>query len=140
MNHRPDRTGLLAVALCLLLAACAGDTGKPASGSPDPDAVATPAPAIRARPEPADTAKAEIDYSCAGDAQCTIKDIGSCCGYRPACVNVDSPTDPAGVKAACERDGTAGICGFPSISACQCVNSRCEGIAGPSPAATPVSK
>ena len=119
-----NRTVLASLVLCLSLTACAG------GGSTDVADTAASA-SEEAKAPSADTVKIEIDYSCDSDEQCAIKDIGSCCGYRPACVNVDSPTDPAGVKAACERDGTAGICGFPAISACQCVNHRCEGITGP---------
>lgn len=75
----------------------------------------------------------DVDYACTTDAQCTVKNVGNCCGYYPACVNVDSPTFPEQVKAACAESGTAGICGFPSISACQCVEGRCEGVNGPTP-------
>ena len=69
----------------------------------------------------------KIDTSCTRDADCTIKNVGNCCGYYPACVNVASPTDPAGVQAQCARDGTMSVCGFPSISACQCVAGQCQG-------------
>ncbi len=69
----------------------------------------------------------EIDRSCSSDAQCTVKDVGNCCGYYPACVNVDSPTDPEGVQAQCAKTGMASVCGFPAISSCQCVAGQCEG-------------
>jgi hypothetical protein len=59
-----------------------------------------------------------------------VKDVGNCCGYYPACVNVASPTFPEQVKAACAESDMAGICGFPSISACQCVEGRCESVSG----------
>lgn len=72
-----------------------------------------------------DTVK--IDRSCSTDAQCTVKDVGNCCGYYPACVNVDSPTDPEGVKAQCAKSGMASVCGFPSITSCQCVAGQCQG-------------
>ncbi len=75
-------------------------------------------------------ATGEVDYSCATDADCAVKDVGNCCGYYPACVNVDSPTFPEQVKAACAESGTAGICGFPSIGGCQCVEGRCKGVTG----------
>ena len=110
------KTWLVALVTTTLLAACAN------GGAADP-VVSTAAPQSSSAPM-------TVDYSCNGDAQCVIKDIGSCCGYRPACVNVDSPTDPAAVKAACAGDGRSGICGFPAISSCQCVNHRCEGITG----------
>lgn len=68
-----------------------------------------------------------IDTSCTRDADCTIKNVGNCCGDYPACVNVDSPTDPEAVQAQCARTGMASVCGFPSISACQCVAGQCRG-------------
>jgi len=72
----------------------------------------------------------EVDFSCKTDSDCKIKDVGSCCGYRPACVNKDSQTYPAEVKAQCAKEGKSSICGFPSISSCTCTNNKCEGVAG----------
>lgn len=69
--------------------------------------------------------KGDIDYACTTDADCAVKDVGSCCGYKPACVNKDSPTFPEQVKAECEAQGMSSICGFEEISACQCVENRC---------------
>ena len=74
----------------------------------------------------------EVDYSCTTDADCTIKDIGNCCGYYPACVNIDSPTFPEQVKARCQETGTSGVCGFPSLVGCRCTQGRCEGVSGAS--------
>ena len=65
------------------------------------------------------------DLSCRVDTDCVVKDVGNCCGYFPACVNVDSPTFPERVRAQCAKTGTVGICGFPEISACACVEKRC---------------
>ena len=128
---------LLATALVLaLLAACA--PSRDAATSPVQEAIAhedsppkapdgTESPPGKTTPG---TTKAigNVDYSCTTDAHCTVKDVGNCCGYYPACVNVDSPTFPEQVKAACAESGTAGICGFPSISGCQCVENRCKAI------------
>ena len=72
-----------------------------------------------------------VDYSCVVDADCTVKDIGNCCGYYPACVNRDSPTFPQQVLAECERKGLAGVCGFPSIQSCRCEAKRCAAVNGP---------
>ena len=80
----------------------------------------------------AEVAANEVDYSCTTDADCTIKDIGNCCGYYPACVNVDSPTFPEQVKARCQETGTSGVCGFPSLVGCRCTQGRCEGVSGAS--------
>ena len=55
-----------------------------------------------------------------------LQDAMACCGYYPACVNVDSPTFPEQVKAACTASGMSSICGFPAISGCECVQGRCE--------------
>ncbi len=68
----------------------------------------------------------DIDYSCRTDSDCEIKDIGSCCGYYPQCVNTDAETDSELVKELCKKEGAASICGFESITSCQCVNKRCE--------------
>lgn len=99
-------------------------------------------------PAPADRADAPVDasdfpkpqrlpdiggdpsLSCKTDADCAIKDVGSCCGYNPRCVNIDSQTFPEQVQAKCAKDGRVGICGFPSISGCECVAGKCAGIPG----------
>jgi hypothetical protein len=67
-----------------------------------------------------------IDASCRTDADCTVKNVGNCCGYYPACVNVNSPTDPQGVQARCAREGMASVCGFQEITACSCNQGHCE--------------
>lgn len=67
-----------------------------------------------------------VDTSCRTSADCTVKNVGNCCGEYPACVNVNSPTDPAGVQAQCAAKGMASVCGFPSISGCQCVAGQCQ--------------
>ena len=33
--------------------------------------------------------------------------------------------DPAGVKAACEREGRSSMCGSPDIAGCQCIDGQC---------------
>ena len=66
-----------------------------------------------------------IDASCRTAADCTVKNVGNCCGYFPACVHKDSGTFPEQVKLQCEKTGTRGICGFREISGCRCVEGRC---------------
>lgn len=66
--------------------------------------------------------------ACRTDSDCAMKDAGSCCGFRPVCVNKDTPTFPEKVKAACAEDGRVGICGFPAIDGCQCVAGKCQGV------------
>lgn len=70
----------------------------------------------------------EVDYSCESDTDCEVKDIGNCCGYYPACTNKLSQTFADQVQRECAKTGTAGICGFPSISGCRCVAKRCTNI------------
>lgn len=72
-----------------------------------------------------------VDHACKVDADCAIKDVGNCCGAYPQCVNRDSETFPAQVKARCAADGMAGVCGFPVLSGCTCVANRCEGVNAP---------
>ncbi len=147
------KTGRLAywlgvASLALVLAACPKNTpvqGAPTASTPsqpaaadDPQGAATrqdesaasqpdrkmrtggPLPPRRV-PTPV-----EIDRSCNTAADCTVKDVGSCCGYQPACVNVHSPTDPAAVRAECARRGESSTCGVQEISACQCVQGLCR--------------
>jgi hypothetical protein len=66
--------------------------------------------------------------SCRTDSDCAVKDVGNCCGAYPMCVNKDARTDPAAVRAQCEKDGMASICGFQEVSGCQCVKGQCENI------------
>jgi hypothetical protein len=98
---------LAAIALIALLAACAH---------------ASPAQAPKATP--AD----RVDYSCRVDADCVVKNVGNCCGQFPACVNRDSPTFPDQVRAECAKNQMAGVCGFPVIQGCTCVEGRCSNV------------
>lgn len=68
--------------------------------------------------------------SCKTDSDCAVKDVGSCCGYFPMCVNKDAKTDPAAVMAQCKKDGMSSICGFREVSGCQCVQGQCEASTG----------
>jgi hypothetical protein len=71
---------------------------------------------------------ADTGRACGNDSDCAVKDAGSCCGYRPVCVNKGTPTFPEKVKAACAKEGRVGICGFQAIDGCQCVAGKCEGV------------
>jgi hypothetical protein len=133
--------------LLALLAACSapGEVASPDGAAATPavavvadarEADAAHPPDERLTPPPAAARKADaiapkleigtVDYACRTDADCTVKNVGNCCGYYPACVNVDSPTFPEQVKAACTASGMSSICGFPAISGCECVQGRCE--------------
>lgn len=82
-------------------------------------------------PEPVAGSKpGAVNASCRTDADCTVKNVGNCCGYYPACVNVNSPTDPQGVQAQCAKSGMASVCGFPEISGCQCMQGQCQASSG----------
>jgi len=66
-----------------------------------------------------------LDRSCQADADCVVKDIGSCCGAWPACVNRNSPTDPAAVHAACQKNGQAAHCSRRVLNQCACREGQC---------------
>lgn len=92
--------------------------------SPSPPAAPASEPAATVAAAP----PAEVDYSCRVDADCAVKDVGNCCGRYPACVNRDSPTFPEQVAAECARTGMSGVCGYPEISGCRCVEQRCAAV------------
>jgi hypothetical protein len=127
-----------ALTLALALASCAASAPSPDAQPRDSGAVADAQPAPSQKkmrtggplpPERVTTPDATpiaIDTTCKTDADCTVKNVGNCCGYSPACVNVDSPTDPQGVQARCAKEGMASVCGFQEISACSCKQGRCE--------------
>ena len=109
-------TLLLAITACTAPAATAPVVSQPATPAPASDQ-STPA-------KPAAT-PVVVDSSCKVDADCTVKNVGNCCGYYPACVNVDAQTNPDAVQAQCAKSGMASVCGFPEISGCQCVKGQC---------------
>ncbi|MCL1529344.1 hypothetical protein M3O57_00355 [Xanthomonas nasturtii] len=92
-----------------------------------PTDVATPPPASSAAPasSPAPSKPVTVTTTCRTDADCTVKNVGNCCGAFPGCVNVNSATDPKGVLAQCQASGMMSVCGFREISACQCVAGQC---------------
>jgi len=139
---------LLALLLPMVVAACAAPAPQPAddaNATNDADAVARadtrpkigqkvdvppmsdPYPPVRVD----DRAPAQVDRSCRTDADCAVKNVGNCCGAMPACVNEDSPTDPAGVQARCAKDGMASVCGFAEIEGCRCANGQCIAAVAP---------
>ena len=142
LNSRSPLAALRAAAVALLLAlplaGCvangAGD-GASAGGS-DAASAAEPAIETGTAPPPPDlvlpvassTAPGTVDHACTTDADCAVKDVGSCCGYSPACVNKDSPTFPEQVKAECAKNDMTSICGFRDIAGCQCVEGRCAAL------------
>ena len=109
---------LLPALLLLALVACA------APAPPVAEAAPPHAPVIDRSVAPSGVP--DLDTSCRVDSDCAVKNVGSCCGYQPACVNANAQVDPQAVQADCARRGIAGVCGFVEIQSCACVNSRCE--------------
>lgn len=127
------RAALLCAVLALGAVACAAPpagTGTPAATPP-----ALPAPGRTAPPmsDPLPPlrqpdAPPALDDRCKRDADCAIKDVGNCCGAQPACVNKDSRTDHAAVRAQCAKQGMTAVCGFVEIKACSCRQGRCAAV------------
>ncbi|MCU0757519.1 MAG: hypothetical protein MUE46_20825 [Xanthomonadales bacterium] len=67
-----------------------------------------------------------LNLRCQTDADCTVKNIGNCCGFLPACVNKASPTAPDLVLARCAASGEEPICDHPMIYACLCEQGICR--------------
>ena len=136
------RCHAIATVLALVLGACAapnqqaGNSDAAAQAqatAPQTPAVKPAKPPRMSDPLPPQRVKGGtvvIDASCRTDADCTVKDVGNCCGYYPACVNKNSPTDPEGVRAQCAKTGMASVCGFREISACSCNAGKCESADG----------
>ena len=110
---------IASLTITLSLAACAAPAPATDDEASAPPPKSTPLPP---RVVPKATA---VDSSCRTSADCAVKDVGNCCGAMPACVNKDSPTDPAAVQAQCQAKGMMGVCGFREISACQCDDGQC---------------
>ena len=129
------------LALLPALAACAA----PAPQAADADAVAQAGTRPRigqkidlppmSHPHPparvGDRAPVQVDRSCRTDADCAVKNVGNCCGAMPACVNKDSPTDPAGVQAQCAKEGMVSVCGFAEMEGCRCTDNQCTPAVAP---------
>lgn len=122
------KTLALFVLLGAGLAACAAPATAPVEAPPGEQA-AEPSQPPPAPPEPATPPSAPAagtpDYACQQASDCAIKNVGNCCGYFPRCVNKDSVFEP--VKCA---EGTVGVCGYPTITRCECTAGRCESIQG----------
>ncbi len=128
----------LLIALAFSLAACAAPSAtEPAAGNlagstPPPPPAPPKAPPPMSSPLPPREVRQEVvvNTACKTSADCAVKNVGNCCGAMPACVNKDSPTDPAAVQAACAAKGMMSVCGFAEISACQCDNGQCAPAGG----------
>lgn len=145
--------------LALLMTACAAPatTGAPAQAEPVQDAAVTaprrappmsdPLPPMLVPGQDESTEQDSSDaqdaanrdaaiptspapIGCTRNADCAIRNVGSCCGERPACVHVDTATDPEGVQAQCAKTGMVSTCGFPVVESCQCLQGACQAGAG----------
>lgn len=99
-------------------------SAPPARATPVADAAEPGPPA----PSPADPGRALVDR-CSSDADCEVKDVGSCCGYRPRCLHRDSPTFADEVKARCKAEGRVSHCGITAVAGCTCEAGRCVDVA-----------
>ena len=134
MRTSPRARFSVTAALLVAAFALVGCTISAGGGQSNDEAAeardALPPPDMAAPVAVADAGKpGEVDYSCTTDADCAVKDVGSCCGYAPACVNANSPTFPEQVKAECAKNDMQSVCGFRDIEGCTCVEGRCA--AGP---------
>lgn len=115
---------VLSSLLWVFLAAC---TPQPPVQASPPSASIPDNPLDRPPPmTPITGNPSSPDANCKTDADCTVKNVGNCCGYYPACVNVNAKVDPEKVAEQCRKTGTASVCGFPEISACTCSSGQCK--------------
>lgn len=77
-------------------------------------------------PPPPPPPPVDARFQCKQDSDCTVKDVGNCCGYYPRCANVNATFE----RPKC--DGMAGVCGFPVIERCACVENTCRAMQGDS--------
>ena len=134
---------LAALLVALSLTACSAPAPSPETPQAATTTPASPAPKAAPAPAaPTTTAPVEHagnatpmspDRTCKTDADCAVKDVGSCCGAFPLCVNKDAKVDPAAVRAQCAKDGMASTCGFQEVGGCQCVQGRCENLPNGAP-------
>jgi len=64
-------------------------------------------------------------YFCNTNSDCEIKDIGSCCGEYPRCVNKEFIPDIDAVINECKESGISSTCEFPVIIYCACIKNSC---------------
>ena len=78
------------------------------------------------------TQEAEIDaydmYHCKNDSECVVKDVHSCCGYYPRCVNINYEPDIKSVISECMKKGVVSVCGFPEVTNCECRENKCASL------------
>ena len=68
-------------------------------------------------------------FGCTEHSECTVKNVGNCCGYYPECVNINYEPDPEAVQAACIANGITGIICEPTVlKSCECTMSKCKAV------------
>ena len=72
----------------------------------------------------------EPDVSCAEASDCEVKDVGSCCGSYPKCVNRDYEPDQEALAAYCQENEVSSTCEVPDVLGCACVDGLCVDSSG----------
>jgi hypothetical protein len=117
------------IAVLLWVAGCASPPAPDETAPADTPTAMESAPAAPAGVDSAASPLPELpalNLRCQTDADCTVKNIGNCCGYLPACVNKASPTAPDLVLARCAASSEEPICDHPMIYACLCEQGICR--------------
>lgn len=78
------------------------------------------------KPKSLEEYNAKLDLSCQLDSDCSVKNIGNCCGNYPKCVNKNFTPDLDSIKDLCEKEKSFSICGFDEIKSCKCINNKCD--------------
>ena len=123
----------IACFMLLLLSACtsapaafvSSDAPLVSASSPDPATVPLPSSTT---PSSLAADPGAVSRACKVDADCAVKDVGSCCGKHPACVNKDAATDPNAVRAQCQKEHRVGVCSMEAIGGCSCEQGQCRNI------------
>lgn len=130
--QKPSLLMFLTLCVFILLSACnANSDAEATSSTATPGAVADNTvvkPTLREALLNEGATSDGKPLQCQSNADCVVKDVGSCCGYNPQCVHKDQATDPAAVKEQCAKEGRSSICGFQEPAGCECVNQQCKNI------------
>ncbi len=101
------------------------DAIQPRENSRPAPRMSTPMPPQVLPAQASSSLAVTIDYACHIDRDCAIKNVGSCCGAKPECVNKDSPADPAGVRAQCAKEHRVSSCAIRNLTQCGCEQHHC---------------
>ncbi|MEO1171016.1 MAG: hypothetical protein AAFX94_03045 [Myxococcota bacterium] len=118
-------SGMVVVQLALTSGACGDRSSKGTQPGPTEEvseALERPT-TVNTYPTP--------DVSCGQDADCAVKDVGSCCGSHPMCVNTSFQPDRGAVTAYCQSHNMTSTCEVPIVNGCACVSKRCTNVTNP---------